>query len=154
MSVSQLNRFLLCCNGILASKSHIVLCCISCTNHIKTTYEILKKCRNILWSTGLRPTNDISVEFEIRPKIEVLCLKIWSTDHNETFHKSRQCDCPGVWEISLWSFMLVINYSSLHRNTASRTGACWSLLSEKTPAKDDTLLSVHSFSGDHIPRFW
>ena len=31
---------------------------------------------------GPRPTNDISIEFEIRPKYAVLWFKIYSTDHN------------------------------------------------------------------------
>ena len=43
----------------------------------------------LLYSTAIwhrlsvgRPTNDILIEFEIRPKFAVLCLKLYSTDHN------------------------------------------------------------------------
>ena len=32
---------------------------------------------------GACPTNDISIEFEIRPKFAVLWFKIYSTNHNE-----------------------------------------------------------------------
>ena len=32
---------------------------------------------------GARPTNDISIEFAIRPKYAVLWFKMHSTDHNE-----------------------------------------------------------------------
>ena len=32
---------------------------------------------------GSHPTNDISIEFEIRPKYAVLWFKIYSTDRNE-----------------------------------------------------------------------
>ena len=31
---------------------------------------------------GARPTKDISIEFEIRPKFAVLWFKMHSTDHN------------------------------------------------------------------------
>ena len=53
---------------------------------------------------GTRPTNDISIEFVIRPKIAVLWFKIYSTDHNKILHMSRQCNCRDVCKISLnWS---------------------------------------------------
>ena len=32
---------------------------------------------------GARPTNDISIEFEIRPKFVLLWFKMYITDHNE-----------------------------------------------------------------------
>ena len=35
---------------------------------------------------GARPTNDISIEFEIRPKFAVLWFKMYSTDHNDILH--------------------------------------------------------------------
>ena len=38
---------------------------------------------------GARPTNDISIEFEIRPKFAVLWFKMYSTDHYEILHTSR-----------------------------------------------------------------
>ena len=42
---------------------------------------------------GARPTNDISIEFEIRPKVAMLWFKMYSTDHNEILHTARQCNC-------------------------------------------------------------
>ena len=51
-----------------------------------------------LTNTGARPTNDTSIK--IRPKFAVLWLKIFSTDHNEILHTSRQLH---VCRISLWS---------------------------------------------------
>ena len=41
-------------------------------------------------SPGARPTNDISIELEIRSKFAVLWFKMYSTDHNEILHTSRQ----------------------------------------------------------------
>ena len=35
---------------------------------------------------GSRPTNDISIEFEIRPKFGGLCFQTYSTDPNEFLH--------------------------------------------------------------------
>ena len=52
---------------------------------------------------GARPTNGISIEFEIRSKFGVLLFKICSSDHNEILHTSRQCNCRDVCKISLWS---------------------------------------------------
>ena len=37
-------------------------------------------------STGNRPTDHISIEFEIRPKFAVLLFKMYSTNHNGIFH--------------------------------------------------------------------
>ena len=51
--------------------------------------------------SGARPTNDISIEFEIRPKLAVFCFKIYSTDHNEILYTSRQYDCRDVCKTSL-----------------------------------------------------
>ena len=42
------------------------------------------------------PTNDISIEFEIRPKYKVLCFKMYSTYHNKILHMSRQLHCHDV----------------------------------------------------------
>ena len=41
---------------------------------------------------GPRPMNDISTKFKIRPAFEVLWLKMYSTEHNEILHMSRQCN--------------------------------------------------------------
>ena len=51
---------------------------------------------------GAHPTNDISIEFEIRPKFAVLLFKTHFIDHNEILHTSRQCNCREVSKISLW----------------------------------------------------
>ena len=50
---------------------------------------------------GTRPINDISIEFEIQPKYAVFWVKINSTDHNETLHTSRKCNCRDVCKIWL-----------------------------------------------------
>ena len=61
---------------------------------------------------GARPTNDISIEFEIRPKFAGLWFKMHSTDHNEILHTSRQCNCRDVCKISLWSVTYILNWST------------------------------------------
>ena len=38
--------------------------------------------------SGARPTNDILIKFEIRPKFEVLWFKMYFGDHNEILHTS------------------------------------------------------------------
>ena len=58
---------------------------------------------------GTRPTNDISIEFEIRPKFAVLWFKIYWTDHNKILHTSRQYNCHEVCKISLWSIKRILN---------------------------------------------
>ena len=50
---------------------------------------------------GTGPTKNILIEFEIRPKFAVLCFEMYSTDHNENLHKSRQQNCHDVCKISL-----------------------------------------------------
>ena len=57
------------------------------------------------------PTNDISIEFEIRLKFEVPYCKMYSTDYNEILHISRQCNCRDVCKISSWLVKYVLNYS-------------------------------------------
>ena len=61
------------------------------------------------WWPGARPTNDISIEFEIQPKFAVLWFKMYSTDHNEILHTSRQCKCRDVCKISLLSVKHILN---------------------------------------------
>ena len=56
---------------------------------------------------GASPTNDISIEFEIRPNFVVLYFKMYSTDHNEILHTSRQLHCRDVCKISLWSVQYI-----------------------------------------------
>ena len=55
-----------------------------------------------LWP-GARPTNDISIEFEIRPKYAVLWFEMYSTNHTEILHMPRQC------KISWWSAQCILN---------------------------------------------
>ena len=61
---------------------------------------------------GPRPNNDISMKFKIRPKFEVLWFKMYSTDHNEMLHTSRQCNRSDVCKISLYSVENILNYST------------------------------------------
>ena len=60
-------------------------------------------------SPGARPTNGISIGFEIRPKYAVLWFKMFSTDHNEILHTPRRCNCRDVCIISLWSVQCILN---------------------------------------------
>ena len=53
--------------------------------------------------TGARPTNDISIELEIRWKFKTLQCKIYAADHKDILYTSRQCHCRDVYKISLWS---------------------------------------------------
>ena len=48
---------------------------------------------------GSRPTNDISIEFEMRPKFGGLCFQTYSTDPNEFLHTSRQLHCRDLCKI-------------------------------------------------------
>ena len=58
---------------------------------------------------GARPTNEISIEFEIRPKFPMLWFEIYSTDHSKILHTSRQCNCRDVCKIPLWSVDHILN---------------------------------------------
>ena len=58
---------------------------------------------------GPCPTNDILIEFEIRPKFEVLKFKMYSAAHNEILQTSRQCICCDVCKISMWSVEHILN---------------------------------------------
>ena len=60
----------------------------------------------------MRPTNDISIEFEIRPNFVVLWFKMHSTDDNEILHTSRQYNCRDVCKILLWSVMYILKKSA------------------------------------------
>ena len=55
---------------------------------------------------GARPTNDISIEFEIWSKFAVLGFQMYSTDHNDILHTSWQCNYRDVCKMSLWSVEL------------------------------------------------
>ena len=50
---------------------------------------------------GARPTNDISIEFEIQPKFAVLWFEVSTIDHNKILHTSRECNCRDGCKISL-----------------------------------------------------
>ena len=65
--------------------------------------QIAEACR-----PGARPTNDISIEFEIRPISAVLWYKMNSTDHNEILHTPRQLHYRDLCKLSLWS----VNHNS------------------------------------------
>ena len=61
---------------------------------------------------GTHPTNDISIEFEIRLKLAVLWFKINYTNHNGILHTSRQYNCRDVCKISLCSVGNVLNWGT------------------------------------------
>ena len=58
---------------------------------------------------GARPTNDISIEFEIWWKFKTLQCKIYAAGHNDILYTSRQCHCRDVQKISLWSVDYILN---------------------------------------------
>ena len=58
---------------------------------------------------GARLTTGILIEFEIQPKISVLWFEIYSTDHNEILHTSRQYNCGDMCKILLWSVEHILN---------------------------------------------
>ena len=68
-----------------------------------TSFSSLLSLFNSGWSSefGTRPTNGISIEFEIRSKFGVLGFEIFSTYNNEILHTSRQYHCRHVCNISL-----------------------------------------------------
>ena len=90
-----------------ATSSHII---------VSGFYEFKPKCsgkqsaeQKLNCSPGARPTNDISIELEIRPKFAVLWLNTYSTDHNKILYTSRQCNCRDVCKILLWSVEHILN---------------------------------------------
>ena len=68
-----------------------------------------------------RPTSNISIEFESRPKFEVLWVKMYSADHNEILFMSRQFHCCDVCKISLRSVWHILNYSTLNVDRISNS---------------------------------
>ena len=60
---------------------------------------------------ALHPTNLISIKLKIWSKFTVLWFKIWSTDHNEILHTSRQCYCGDLCKLLLWSVEYIMNKS-------------------------------------------
>ena len=55
------------------------------------------------------PTNDISIEFEIRPKFAMLLFKMYSTDHKEKLQMSRHLHCRDTCKIPLCSVEHISN---------------------------------------------
>ena len=73
-------------------------------SRMKDHYELFSILR-----LGVRPTNGISIEFEIQPNFVVLWFKMCSTDHIEILHMSRQWSCREVCKISLWLVKYISN---------------------------------------------
>ena len=79
---------------------------------------------------GARPTNDISIEFEIGPKFAVLWFKIYSTDHNKIEHTSFRIRSKYHW----WDGRLV------------RIGSGNGLLPDSTKPLPEPMLTYHQLS--------
>ena len=65
-----------------------------------------------MWITRPRPTDGISIEFEIRSTFGVLYFKMFSVDHNKILHTSLQLYCRDVYKILLWSVESVLNQNA------------------------------------------
>ena len=97
-------------NSIMSWHSYIM--------HLTSTDNIINQ--DILWLPpykinalpGARPTNDISIEFEIRTTFAVLWFKIFSINHNKILHRSRHCNCRDMCKILLWSVKHISNQSA------------------------------------------
>ena len=72
--------------------------------HFKQQYKLQG-----IMKPGARPTNDISIEFESRPKYAVLWFKMNSIKHNDILHTARQYNCCGVCKVSSWSVKYTLN---------------------------------------------
>ena len=59
--------------------------------------------------SGARLTNDVSIEFEIRPRCALVWFKTHSTYRSEILHTPRQCNCRDMCKISLWSVEHIAN---------------------------------------------
>ena len=79
-------------------------------NFVKMTFlfQWIPLCR-----PGARPTNDISIESEIRSKFGVFWFETCMTDHNEILNTQRQLHCHNVCIISLWSAEYLMNKSTI-----------------------------------------
>ena len=102
-------------------------------------------CKRLHWSAGARPTNDISIEFEIQWNFVMLLFITYPTDHKEIWHSSRQLHSYTVVTVTLsWRVhnFVVINWAYLKpghskfwsnfeidRNTISGMGA-WCFFTE------------------------
>ena len=100
---------------------------------------------------GTCPANDIAIKFEIWPKFAVLWFKMYSTDHNEILHMSRQCNCRDMCKISLCQFGIIkLEHSKcwsnfgFDQNIVSGTAA-WYLMWRTTRGWDDDHKLRHYF---------
>ena len=65
---------------------------------------------------------------------------MYSTDHNEILHTSRQCNCHDMYKISVWSVGHVLNFSTpkflsnfeFDRNTVNKMGGAGKCQSQYT----------------------
>ena len=76
--------------------------------------------------TGARPTNDISIEYEIRSKFVVLWVKMCSTDQNEILHTSRVQNFVMISRICYEQehYKISLNFE-FDRKLVNGTGARW-----------------------------
>ena len=63
------------------------------------------------WDERRRPTNRISIEFEIQSKFKLLLFKICPTYDDKILYMSQQCYCCDVCKISLWLAEYIMNKS-------------------------------------------
>ena len=75
---------------------------------------------------GSHLTNDVSIEFQIRPKFEVLWFEMYSTNHNETLHTW----CVHNFVVIGWEYFKLQHSKFLSNfefdwNYISGTGARW-----------------------------
>ena len=79
-------------------------------NTMNISYKMQCMC-NCKYSPGAHLTNDISIKFEIQWYFAMFLFIIYSADHNEYLHTSRQWHCRDVSKISLWSVEHTSNQS-------------------------------------------
>ena len=75
-------------------------------NEYKLAWPGSPMCSNC---SSARPTNGISIKFEIRSKFAVLWFEICFTYRSYILHMSRQCYCGDMCKISLWSTEYIMN---------------------------------------------
>ena len=81
----------------------VTLSCRVAAFMIKASIVQINTLLSSLSPPGANPTNDMSIEFGIQPIFAVLWFKLWSTNHNEILHTSRQFNCCDISKISLLS---------------------------------------------------
>ena len=90
----EINNFVQDCS--ISASMYFLLC----DNHLYVKIDLAQP--------NFRP-NDISIEFEIRPKYAVLWFKMNSIKHNDILHTTRQYNCCGVCKVSSWSVKYTLN---------------------------------------------